>query len=279
MKQEDTGIRFLYQTRTGRFFLKALTLPCVSKAGSVFLNSRFSRPMIGHYIKKYHINMELYEKRDYTSFNDFFTRKRTGAAADYAESDLISPCDGYLSVYKIGPDSRFTVKNLSYSTRSILRDKALAKSYEDGFCMIFRLAPYHYHHYAYVDSGTVLRRRRIDGILHCVRPTACEHFPVYAENSREYTILRSEHMGIIVQMEVGALLVGKIRNTHSQDMAAKGEEKGYFEFGGSTIILFARKGSVALEESFGKTMDTGIETEVSIGSRIGSCLQGGRHGN
>lgn len=278
MKQEDAGIRFLYQTPVGRFFLKALTLPCFSRAGSVFLNSRFSRPMIDRYIKKYHIDMEQYEKRDYTSFNDFFTRKRMKAAPAYTESDLISPCDGYLSVYKIGPDSRFTVKNLSYSTRSILRDKALAKTYEDGFCMIFRLAPYHYHHYCYVDSGTVLRRRRIEGILHCVRPTACEHFPVYAENSREYTILRSEHMGVIVQMEVGALLVGKIRNTHSEGTAAKGQEKGYFEFGGSTIILFVRKDCVALEEPFIKTMNTGTETEVSIGNRIGSCLQGGSHG-
>lgn len=279
MKQEDAGIRFLYQTRVGRFFLKGLTLPCVSKAGAFFLNSRFSKPMIHHYIKKYDIDMEPYEKRDYTSFNDFFTRKRTKAATGFTESDLISPCDGYLSVYKIGPDSRFTVKNLSYSTRSILRDKALAKSYEDGYCMIFRLAPHHYHHYSYVDSGTVLRRRRIEGILHCVRPAAYEHFPVYAENSREYTILRSEHMGVVVQMEVGALLVGKIRNTHNGGTAAKGQEKGYFEFGGSTIILFVRKDCVALAEPFAETIDTGTETGVSIGSRIGSCLQGGSHEN
>lgn len=43
-------------------------------------------------------------------------------------------------------------------------------------------------------------------------------------------------------MEVGAMMVGRITNHEAvPGYVTRGEEKGYFEFGGSTIILLTQK--------------------------------------
>lgn len=65
---------------------------------------------------------------------------------------------------------------------------------------------------------------------------------IIIQNSREYAVIDSEEYGKIVQMEVGALLVGKISNKGyvAGDEVCKGEEKGYFEHGGSSIVVLTK---------------------------------------
>lgn len=72
-------------------------------------------------------------------------------------------------------------------------------------------------------------------------------------------------------MEVGALLVGKIENrTRGQKIVHRGEEKGNFAFGGSTIIVLTRKGTVLPEMRFVEHTREGIETKVKMGERVGT---------
>lgn len=144
---------------------------------------------------------------------------------DQEPTHLTSPCDGYLSVYPIKQKSRFRVKHVTYSLASLLRDKTLAARYEGGLCLIFRLAPYNYHRYGYPDSGAVIQKVVLPGILHSVAPTALENRPVYLENSRQYTLIDTENFGSIIQMEVGALMVGKIHNHKTSANVKKGQEK------------------------------------------------------
>lgn len=271
MKKESLFIRFAYGTCVGRIMLKLLVNPRVSAFMGKLLDSGISRPLINFYIKKYNMDMREYVRKDYTSFNDFFIRERTCdmIRRDF-DNELISPCDGMLSIYDIDENSRYRIKNISYSLEELVGDRREARRFRGGICMIFRLAPYNYHRYCYTDSGRIVRRVRIPGILHCVRPAAYERYPVFIQNTREYVIQESDHFERMIQMEIGALLVGRICNYNKSMFVAKGEEKGYFEFGGSTVMMIFTKDAVEPDERFAVCAGTGEETAVRQGERIGS---------
>ena len=131
----------------------------------------------------------------------------------------------------------------------------------------------HYHRYCYVDSGAKSRNRRIPGVLHTVRPVALASRPVFTENSREYTLIRTDQLGTIVQMEVGAMLVGRIVNHEGKGTAVRGSEKGFFQYGGSTIILLTEPGKVQIDPAILKNSSTGNETPVKLGEVIGHAKE------
>lgn len=274
MKKESPAVEFLYGTPLGRAVLKLITRPAFSEFMAVYLNSAFSKWLADVYIKKYGISLDECVKKTYPSFNSFFIRKKKKTVFDRAPDSLISPCDGYLSAYKIDAGLSFTVKRAEYNIGSLLNDKAAAQRYSGGVCLVFRLAPHNYHRYIFIDSGFVRKSVSIRGVLHCVRPIAYENFPVYHQNSREYTVIQSESLGAYIQMEVGALLVGKIRNRPNIKRVSRGMEKGCFEFGGSTIILIFEKDKVALCDEIIKNTENGRETPVKIGQKIGRSLCG-----
>ncbi|MDK2967437.1 phosphatidylserine decarboxylase [Lacrimispora sp.] len=268
--KESFYIRFLYETALGRCFLKLLIQPGFSRMTASYLNSPASRWMVPLYVKKYHIPSESCESQNYTSFNKFFTRKRNIQQQDIEQADfkLISPCDGFLSVYPIQPDITFRIKNICYSIEQLLQNQKLAAEYQDGTCLIFRLAPHNYHRYCYIDNGLAVKQASIPGILHCVRPIALNTYPVYIQNSREYTIINTKNFDTVVQMEIGALIVGKIHNHNHHIYTERGAEKGYFEFGGSTIIILLKSGIIQMEKRIIENMKKGIETTVKYGEYI-----------
>lgn len=269
MRKETLLIRFLYQTVTGRSILKILVQPWVSRKVGIFLNSKFSRWLVPVFVKKNGINMDEYEKKDYKSFNDFFIRKRNIERIDITPNHLISPCDGYLSVYSIEESRTYKIKNTEYHLEQLLDSAALAQKFSGGYCMIFRLTPRHYHRYCYICEGVKKESRKIAGKLHCVRPVAYTSVPVFVENSREYVEIRSDVFGHVVQMEIGALLVGKIYNHQSGNKVLQGQEKGYFEFGGSTILILVEKDRVKIEKKILECSMRDQETEVCIGTMVG----------
>ncbi|MCR4646917.1 MAG: phosphatidylserine decarboxylase [Oscillospiraceae bacterium] len=248
-----------------------LVQPSVSQKAAKLLNSPVSRPLVGYYIHKYHIDMTGCEKTQFDSFNDFFTRKKRIRICNDKQK-LGSPCDGFLSAYRITDDLRMQIKHSTYSVASLLQSRELAEQFRGGLCCVFRLEPWHYHRYLYAVSGSVLKQKRIPGILHCVRPIACAAYPVYVQNSREYTVIRHPALGNVIQMEVGALLVGKIHNHRVPSAVAYGMEKGYFEYGGSTIILLFRKDAMQLLPQYSSLPFSGNELPVRIGQPYGSIL-------
>ncbi len=245
---ESPAIRFLYNTRLGRLMLKALVRPQFSKIAYAYLSSPLSWWLINYYIRKHDINMSEYPSEKYRSFNDFFTRKRAFSVPEHADNLFIAPCDGFLSVHEISDERTFFIKHARYNLDSLLKDSELSQKYQNGCCLIFRLAPHNYHRYIFIDDGEIVKTRAIDGVLHCVRPEICTNLPVYVQNVREYALIKSEHFGDIIQMEIGALLVGRICNHFSQGTVRKFTEKGYFEFGGSTILLLIEKDRLLLAD-------------------------------
>ena len=268
------SLTFLYKTTPGRFFLKILTTRVVSKICGAFLDSPASHFLIKSFVQKNQINLDDYETDGIKTFNQFFRRKiKEGLRPfDKESTHLCAPCDGLLSVWNIKDDTVIPVKQSKYTVSSLLQNEKLASEYKDGLCLVFRLCVNHYHRYVYADSGKKGPNIFIPGILHTVRPIALEAGPVFSQNCREYTEIESSVFGKLIQMEVGAMLVGRIVNHEGEGVAERGKEKGFFEYGGSTIILLVKNGAAKINEEIMQNSMAGIETPVKMGEMIGASV-------
>jgi len=266
--KESASVRFLYNTFLGRLLLKLIKRRWLSRICGAFLNSRLSKIFIKRFIKNNNIDMSEYISDAFTSFNDCFCRriKPEARPINYTPEVFISPCDGLLSVYPISDGVIMPIKQSSYTVASLLRNNELAEKYKDGLCLVFRLCVDNYHRYHDFDNAVKGENVYIKGFLHTVRPTALEALPVYLENSREYTVMQTENFGNVTQIEVGALLVGKIANLHGSARVKRGEEKGKFLFGGSTVILLFEKDTLELSSMF---LNTTKEIPVKMGEALG----------
>lgn len=265
------SLRFLYNTPPGRLLLKALTRPNLSKLVGRVLSSSFSKAFIPRFIRKNHIDTDRYDLSAVKSYNDFFSRPiKPGAIV--VEDGLISPCDAKLTAYPITQDALFTIKQSVYDLREMLGGDDVAEAFEGGLCLIFRLSVDNYHRYCYFDDCRELRWRFLPGVLHTVQPIAFHRYNVYHQNCREYTVLDTAHFGTAVQLEVGALCVGKIENDHQTGPRKKGEEKGKFLFGGSTVVVLLRQGAAQLDPEILENTRKGLETVVTLGESIGQAV-------
>lgn len=273
---QDRLLSGLYGSRAGRALVRFLIRPGISRAGGWLLDRRVSRIAVGPFVRSKGIRLDDYEKQDFCSYNDFFTRRiKAGLRpADMTPEALIAPCDSKLTVYAIDEDARFTVKGTGYTMESLTRSRKLARKYAGGQLLLFRLTVDDYHHYCYVDGGRKSENHYIDGVFHTVNPAACEKFPVYKENSRCVSFLKSDHFGTVMMIEVGALMVGKIVNLDDGPaLVRRGEEKGYFAFGGSTVILCLKKGRAVMDSDILANSREGCETRVLQGMRIGTAAK------
>lgn len=271
---DDSLLRFLYDPKH-----KALIKPLISKRTSdiagAFCDSPLSASLISPFIKHCHIDLTEYESGKYGSFNEFFTRKIRSEARPVNQSPeiLISPCDSKVTAYKINENSIFKIKGSNYSVASFLRCKKLAKKYCGGYFLIFRLDFTDYHRYIYIDNGTKSANVHINGVYHTVKPTALESSDIYHENTREFTILHTENFGNVIHAEVGAMLVGKIKNHHEQYQFNRGEEKGMFEYGGSTVVLIIPPESAVPDKDIIENTQNGYETLVKMGEKVGRKIK------
>lgn len=282
---QDKLLKKVYSSIVGRVIIKPFTYDLVSCIGGAFLSSKFSRIFIRPFIKSNNIDMSLYEKGElfsfgdclksclnnryygYKSYNDFFTRRIKKSERIIGSSEIISPSDGKISCYRISDDTKFQIKNSVYSVASILKSKSLAEKFKGGYAVVIRLAVDDYHRYCYCTNGKKSADRYIRGVFHTVNPVAFESIEIFKENSRQYCLIKTDK-DIVVQMEVGALMVGRISNNDLYPCeVTKGDEKGYFEFGGSTIVLLLQKGR-KLSYDFLKNTEDGFETIVNQGENI-----------
>lgn len=268
---QDRLLEWMYGTRPGRLLVKLMIRPGVSRAAGWLLDRRVSALAVRPFIRKNHICMDDFEQRRFRSFNDFFTRRVLPGKrpVDDAPAHLIAPCDSKLTVYDIRPDSRFRVKGTEYTLEGLLQSKELAETFLGGTLLLFRLTVGDYHRYTYIDSGFVTGSTRIPGVFHTVNPAAASRCPIYRENTREYSLLESLRFGTVLQMEVGAAMVGRIVNAPGSRNVRRGEEKGRFEFGGSTVIVLLQKGRAILDADLLRNTAQDAETVVRLGERIG----------
>lgn len=273
VEKPSKTLSFLYDSRIGRILLKPLvSSSLVSNIVGSFMDSRISKIIIPSFIKNNNININDYEDKNYKSFNDFFIRKIKSDKREIIIDDnsFISPCDSKLTCYSIDENLLFEVKRSIYSVDSIIKDKKTSSKYKNGYALVFRLSPDDYHRYCFIDDGKIINNYKISGFFHTVNPIVYDKHMVFKENSRECTLIKTKNFGNVMYIEVGALLVGKIKNIKIFATVSKGEEKGYFMYGGSTIVLLVESNKVKIDNEILKNSKKGIETIVRYGEKIGN---------
>lgn len=260
------GLNFLYNNAFGRVLLKLFFCRRLySKLNGAYMKSRMSAKRIAPFIKKYSIDLNGCANTDFKSFDDFFTR-RYDFSADCASDELISTCCGRLCVYPISNELTLKIKGSCY-TLAKLAGSFDVTEFNGGVCLVFRLAVEDCHRYVFFDDGRVIRVEDIPGVLHTVRPIS-EKYRVFSHNHRVASLLETEHFGEVIQIEVGALQVGKITN-HNVTTFSRMEEKGFFSFGGSTIIQLFKKDTITVSDDIETFSAKGTEVLVKTGEKIG----------
>ena len=274
----ENYIKWTYESPIGKGMLELFVKrKLFSKLYGSFCNTKFSKKKVDTFIKNFDINMNhcINTTSDFNNFNEFFIRQLTPEARpiDFNKDVLISPGDGRLMAYtNIDMNNLVQVKGITYSLSELLQDHKIAEEYNGGTCLILRLCPTDYHRFHFVDNGVPKTNNFIKGNYYSVNPTALERIPkLYCQNKREWCIFSSENFGDIIHVEVGATCVGSIIQSYTPNTkVTKGDEKGYFKFGGSTTILFFKPNTITIDEDILIQSDLGFETKVNMGEKIGT---------
>lgn len=262
------GEKPLNKIYKNKILLTLATSKLTSKIYGIPNNTKISKIKIKKFIKQNNIDMSIYEKKQYKTFNEFFIRKLKQIEIEKEKNTLISPCNSKLLVYKIKENLKVKIKNQTYTLKELFDNENL-KNYKSGYILIFRLAVDDYHRYHYIDDGKTIKSKSIKGKYHTVSETSKQH-KIYKENHREYSILQTKNLGEIIYMEVGAMLIGKIIN-YKNETFKKGQEKGYFLPGGSTVVIVIN--NIKIDEDIIKYSKQGIETIVNVGEKIGTITK------
>jgi len=275
----EKWIAWLYETAAGRQTLELL----IKRHGYSFLtglycDTRLSRRLIKPFIENYQINMDesAKEAEEFHSFNDFFTRRLKPEARpfDQTENRIVSPGDGRIQVFEnLSKDRVMQIKGSFYRLKDLFQNDALASRFDGGSCVLLRLAPVDYHRFHFIESGTVEFLKTLPGWYYSVNPAALKQVrEVFCKNARALTLLHTEHSGDVLYVEVGATSVGSIVQTYSAPQVQRGDEKGLFKFGGSTILLFFEPGRAVFDEDLQRMTEKGIETKILAGEPIGNWI-------
>lgn len=274
--QNEAFLRWLYEDSLGfRFWNVVLNHKISHQIYAIAKKSAKSQQQIGQFVAEHGINIEEIELplSHYRSFNDFFIRKlKSGQRPFEPDPDVFcSPADAKLLVYpSLKDEQELEIKGASFTLSALLGSKVDPQPYYGGSAVIARLAPYDYHRFHFPDSGLVHQTHAIRGQYHSVNPIALARVPdVYCRNQRSVTEFAADNFGRIAYVEVGALTVASIVQTAAPGAVARGEEKGYFQFGGSTIVLLFEPNKIAFDPDLIRDSADRLEVHVLAGSKIG----------
>lgn len=287
-KEEVYGkffLEILYGEKWYERLISLLLLPLstrlsfVSKLYGYLQKKPSSKKKILPFIKKFKIEVAdfLDPPESYASFNDFFIRKLKPESRPFANGNdvAILPADGRYLVYQnIADADGFLVKGKKFSLDRLLHDIDLADTYGKGSMVIARLCPVDYHRFHFVCNCIPGEPKFINGPLYSVNPLALKrHIEILTENKRVITPLQSKNFGTVQYIEVGATHVGSIHQTFiPKEPYAKGDEKGYFSFGGSCLILLFEPGRIQFDQDLIDATLRKIEIRGKLGQSLGRAL-------
>ena len=273
-------VDWLYNSALGRFLTEFLLSRRWVSCFYGWLNrQRWSRRKIIPFAERLAIDLDelCCPVEAFKSFNDFITREIDLANRPIQPDPKIcaAPADGRALVYPvIDADRIFAIKRAKFNLRALLRDEDMARAYSGGSLFVTRLYLNDYHHFHFPTDGVARAAVSIPGKYFAVSPySEGELVPVYAENHRMVTLFESEHFGQVAMIEVGVFTIGSIQQRYQPGVRVrKGEHKGFFELGGSIIILLFRQGAIRFDDDLCKNSLSGFETYVRLGESIGRAV-------
>ncbi len=274
----ERWIRWVYEHRLSQklFSFIVFRRPLFSALMGWYCNTRLSRRQITTFISKLQIEVEeILEPIDsFRCFNDFFIRrlKPSARVVDSATEAIISPADGRILVYpQLQGDTLIPVKGRPYTLSALLQRDA--SEYNNGAVAVIRLCPADYHRFHFPCDGVVVATELINGYYHTVNPIAlAANLPVLVENKRMLTFIEHAQLGRVAMVEIGAFGVGSIVQTFTGAEVVKFQEKGYFKYGGSTIVLIFAPNKVLFEHDLVENSLDGYETYLQAGERIATIV-------
>ncbi len=276
----EAFVRWVYERFLGRALRRTLlTRPAFSRAYGRYQSSRLSRRAIPGVISKLRVDMEDYvvPEGGFSSFNDFFTRRLRSDArpVDADPSRLVAPADGRTFAYTdVREGTLIPAKGRRISLAELLQSDHETARYREGTVLVVRLCPSDYHRFHFPCAGVATRPRTLRGPLESVNPRALARGKaILDKNQRDLTFIDSDRFGRVAYLEIGAMCVGSIVHTYTPGRVAAGDEKGYFQFGGSTVILIFEADAVRVDDDLVQTTRRGLETFVRMGEGLGSATR------
>lgn len=276
----DKSLRWTYGTTAGKVALHLLVKRALFSHWYGWLMDRTStRKKIGPFIEKYELDAGEFacHPDEFGNFNEFFFRKLKPEARpiDSRVSSVTFPADGrHLCVPQLSKCNGLFVKGEMFDLKTLVGDPDLASRYENGSLLLSRLCPTDYHRFHFPIGGVPGKYRLLNGSLFSVNPIAlCQNIQILATNKRVLTQLTTESCGTVLVIEIGATCVGGIRQTYQADNpVAKGEEKGYFRFGGSSTIMIFEPGRIVFDEDLVEQSSQHRELYAHIGDSMGKIV-------
>ena len=283
----EGGVRFLYKNSIGKAIRFFLTGSFFSQRYGWFQDHPLSRRKVAPFIENFNIPIEDYEpgsvealniESSYKSFNEFFIRKFKPGKRNFIADKNIMPAFSEARYYgweSISDDQIFPVKGSFLNASALLGSKA--KKWQDTFhngpLLLARLCPVDYHRFHYPDHGRVIEIFDEGNELESVNPLALEEKPeIFLKNQRRVSIIETQNFGKLAYVEVGAICVGKIIQSHHYKNFNRGDEKGYFLFGGSTVIVQGEPGKWKPSEDILEKTSNQQEVLVQLGQEIATKL-------
>lgn len=279
-KEHVYGEKYLKYLYIGKGFFAFLLRTLVARLHFISIiygmiqNTSFSKRKIPEFVKNFNIDASEFLKpiSSYKSFNDFFIRKLkpTSRPIDKAKNSLIIPADGRYLFYENTSNLQLKVKGQKLSIEDLLGDKKLAEKYTNGTVILSRLCPSDYHRFHFPCDCIPDIPKLINGALFSVNPIALKHnIKILSENKRVVTLLHTELFGLVAFIEIGATLVGSIKQTFKPGRKVlKGEEKGYFMFGGSSIAMLFEKDQLILAKDLIELSKESLEIRCKMGQLL-----------
>lgn len=246
-----------------------------SKFYGYLQNQGRSKHKVLPFIQKFKVDATEFEKKpaDFISFNDFFTRKLKKETRPIASSGAVIPADGrYLFYQNLEEADGFVVKGKKFDLKELCQDQELANLYAKGSLVLARLCPSDYHRYHFPCDAIPEKSRAIDGALYSVNPIAIKNrIEIFSENKRRLVVLNTKLFGKVTLIEVGATCVGSIHETYTPlKPYHKGDELGYFSFGGSSLILLFPPKSILFDQDLLQASSSHTEIRCLMGQSMGS---------
>ena len=276
----DKSLRWTYGTMAGKVALHLLVKRALfSHWYGWSMDQPGTRQKIEPFIEKFELDASEFAVRpdDFQNFNEFFFRKLKPEARpiDSDPSFVCFPADGrHLCIPDLSSCDGLFVKGEMFDLKTLIWDQELARRYENGSLLLSRLCPTDYHRFHFPIDGKPSSAKLLNGHLFSVNPIAlCQNIQILATNKRVLTELVTESCGTVLIMEIGATCVGGICQTYKADSAvAKGDEKGYFRFGGSSTIVIFEPGRVVFDEDLVEHSSQHRELYARMGDSMGTIL-------
>lgn len=276
----DRSLRWTYGTMAGRAALHLLVKRALfSHWYGWSMDRPGTRQKIEPFIEKFELDASEFALRpeEFKTFNEFFFRKLKPEARpiDSKPSSICFPADGrHLCVPDLSTGDGLFVKGEMFDLETLVGDRGLASRYANGSLLLSRLCPTDYHRFHFPMGGTPGPAKLLNGHLFSVNPIAlCQNIQILATNKRVMTELVTESCGTVLLMEIGATCVGGICQTYEPGaVVAKGDEKGYFRFGGSSTIVIFEPGRVVFDEDLVEQSSQHRELYARMGDSMGTIL-------